>query len=87
MGEVYIEMFTSLGCANCPAVKKMLEELTKELKGEITIEEVDVTAEPTRASQYGVMSVPAVAINGILKFVGVPNREELKKAIMDELQT
>jgi small redox-active disulfide protein 1 len=87
MGEVYIEMFTSPGCPNCPAVKKMLKELTKELKGEITVEEVDVTAEPTRASQYGVMSVPAVAINGILKFVGVPNREELKKAIMDELQT
>jgi small redox-active disulfide protein 1 len=86
MGEVYIEMFTSPGCANCPAVKKMLEELTKELKGDITVEEVDITAEPTRASQYGVMSVPAVAINGILKFVGVPKREELKKAIIEELE-
>jgi small redox-active disulfide protein 1 len=86
MGEVYIEMLTSPGCANCPAVKKMLKELTDELKGDITIEEVDITAEPTRAAQYGVMSVPAVAINGILKFVGVPKREELKKAIMDELE-
>jgi len=86
MGEVYIEMFTSPGCANCPAVKKMLSELTKELEGDITVEEVDITAEPTRASQYGVMSVPAVAINGILKFVGVPKREELKKAITDELE-
>jgi len=86
MGEVYIEMLTSPGCANCPAVKKMLKELSDELKGDITIEEVDITAEPTRAAQYGVMSVPAVAINGILKFVGVPKREELKKAIMDELE-
>jgi small redox-active disulfide protein 1 len=86
MGEVYIEMLTSPGCANCPAVKKMLKELTDELKGDITVEEVDITAEPTRAAQYGVMSVPAVAINGILKFVGVPKREELRKAIMDELE-
>jgi small redox-active disulfide protein 1 len=86
MGEVYIEMLTSPGCANCPAVKRMLKELTDELKGDITVEEVDITAEPTRAAQYGVMSVPAVAINGILKFVGVPKREELKKAIMDELE-
>jgi len=86
MGEVYIEMFTSPGCANCPAVKKMLKNLTDELKGDITIEEVDITAEPTRAAQYGVMSVPAVAINGILKFVGVPKREELRKAIADELE-
>jgi small redox-active disulfide protein 1 len=86
MGEVYIEMFTSPGCVNCPVVKKMLEELTNELKGDITVEEVDITAEPTRAAQYGVMSVPAVAINGILKFVGVPKREELKKAITNELK-
>jgi len=86
MGEVYIEMFTSPGCANCPAVKKMLKNLTEELKEDITVEEVDITAEPTRAAQYGVMSVPAVAINGILKFVGVPKQEELKKAILDELE-
>ncbi len=86
MGEVYIEMLTSPGCANCPAVKKMLKELAGELKGDITVEEVDITVEPTRAAQYGVMSVPAVAINGILKFVGVPKREELKKGIMDELE-
>jgi len=86
VGEAYVEMFTSPGCANCPAVKKMLKELTGELKGDITVEEVDITADPTRAAQYGVMSVPAVAINGILKFVGVPSREDLKKAIVEELE-
>ena len=86
MGEAYIEMFTSPGCANCPAVKKMLKELSDELEGDITVEEVDITVDPTRASQYGVMSVPAVAINGILKFVGVPSRENLKKAIVEELE-
>ncbi len=85
MGEAYIEMFTSPGCANCPVVKKMLKEISGELKG-VTVEEVDITVEPTRASQYGVMSVPAVAVNGILKFVGIPKRDELKKAIMDELE-
>jgi len=87
LGEAYIEMFTSPGCANCPAVKKMLKELSHELVGDITIEEVDITVDPTRAAQYGVMSVPAVAINGILKFVGVPKKEELKKAITEELET
>ncbi|KPV63206.1 MAG: putative Thioredoxin [Candidatus Bathyarchaeota archaeon BA1] len=86
VGEAYIEMFTSPGCANCPAVKKMLKEMVSELKGDITIEEVDITVDPTRAAQYGLMSVPAVAINGILKFVGVPKKEELKKAIVEELE-
>jgi len=87
VGEAYIEMFTSPGCANCPAVKKMLKELSSELKEDITIEEVDITVDPTRAAQYSLMSVPAVAINGILKFVGVPKKEELKKAITEELET
>lgn len=87
MGEVYVEMFTSPGCANCPAVKKMLLDLSKELEGDITVEEVDITIEPTRASEYGVMSVPAVVINGILKFIGkVPSRDELKKTIVEELE-
>lgn len=60
----------------------MLKEPSSELEGNITIEEVDTA----RATQYGVMSVPAVVINNILKFVGVPSREDLKKAIVEELE-
>ncbi len=86
MAEVYVEDFMSPGCTGCPAVKKMLNELTQELSGEITIEEVDITVDTTRAIQYGVMSVPAVAINGILKFNGVPKKEKLKEALIEEIE-
>ena len=86
MAEVYVEDFMSPGCVGCPAVKEMLKELSRELKGEITIEEVDITVDTTRAAQYGIMSVPALAINGVLKFMGVPKKEELKKALMEELE-
>ena len=87
MGEAYIEVFSSAGCATCPAVKKMLEELAKELEGDITIEEVDIAEDPSRATEYGVMSVPSVVINGILKFAGVvPKKEELKKAIIEAME-
>jgi hypothetical protein len=34
----------------------------------------------------GPKGIPAVVINGILKFVGVPSREDLKKAIVEELE-
>lgn len=86
MDEVYVEDFTSPGCVECPAVKVMLEELSEELECELIIEEVDITTDPTRAAQYGIMSVPAIAINGALKFIGLPEREELKRAITDELE-
>ena len=84
MAEVYVEEFMSPGCIGCPAAKQMLKELSEELKGEITVEEVDITVDTTRAAQYGIMSVPAIVINGVLKFMGVPNKEELKEALEEE---
>ena len=86
MAEVYVEEFMSPGCVGCPQVKEMLKSLSEELSGEITIEEVDITVDTARAAQYGIMSVPALAINGELKFMGVPKKEELKKALEEELK-
>jgi len=86
MSEVYVEDFMSPGCTGCPVVKEMLNELTRELNGKITIEEVDITVDTARAAQYGIMSVPAIAVNGILKFNGVPKKEKLKDALIEELQ-
>ena len=86
MEEVYVEEFMSPGCVGCPAVKEMLKELSIEFKGKLIVEEVDITVDTARATQYGIMSVPAVAINGILKFVGVLGKEELKKAILEEIE-
>jgi len=86
MKEVYVEEFMSPGCVGCPAVKEMLEELSSEFGDKLTVEEVDITVDTTRAAQYGVMSVPAIAINGILKFVDVPRKEKLREAILEELE-
>lgn len=86
MEEVYVEEFMSPGCVGCPAVKAILEELSVEFKDKLIVEEVDITVDTSRATQYGIMSVPALAINGILKFVGVPSKEELKKAILEEIE-
>ena len=85
MSEVYVEEFMSPGCVGCPQVKDMLKNLSEKLSGEITIEEVDITVDTARAVQYGIMSVPALAINGELKFMGVPKKEELKKVLQEEL--
>jgi thioredoxin 1 len=86
MEEVYVEEFMSPGCVGCPAVKEMLKELSSEFEGKLLVEEVDITVDTSRATQYGIMSVPAVAINGILKFMGVPSKEDLKKAILEEIE-
>jgi thioredoxin 1 len=86
MEEVYVEEFMSPGCVGCPAVREMLEELSSEFGDKLTVEEVDITVDTTRAAQYGVMSVPAIAINGILKFIDIPKKEDLRKAILEEFE-
>ena len=86
MKEAYIEVFSSQGCVGCPTVKKMLKDLSEELEGDITVEEVDISEDPTRAAEYGIMSVPAVVINGILKIAGVPSKQELKRTIIEEVE-
>jgi small redox-active disulfide protein 1 len=86
MEEVYVEEFMSPGCVGCPAVQKMLEDLKEEFGDKLTVEEVDITVDTTRASQYGVMSVPAIAINGVLKFIDVPKKEDLRNAILEEIE-
>jgi len=86
MEEVYVEEFMSPGCVGCPAVQKMLKELKEELGDQLTVEEVDITVDTARASQYGVMSVPAIAINGVLKFIDVPKKEDLRDAVLEELE-
>ena len=86
MAEVYVEDFMSPGCVGCPAAEKILTELVGELPGEITIEKVDVTVDTARAMQYGIMSVPAIAVNGELKFSGVPKKEDVRRVLQEALK-
>jgi protein-disulfide isomerase len=39
-----------------------------------------------KAIEYNLMAVPAIALNGVVKFVGAPTKEELISAINEELK-
>lgn len=45
---------------------------------ELQIEEIDVAEHPEVAVRYGVMTTPAIAINGRLEFSGVPREDALR---------
>jgi len=36
--------------------------------------------------ESGLRAVPAIALNGVVRFVGAPNKDELLSAIKEELQ-
>jgi small redox-active disulfide protein 1 len=72
-----IEVFTSPSCPYCPMAEEVVEEAKIKLKDEIDVEVVDITKDRQRAIDYKIMAVPAIAINGIVEFVGAPNLEDL----------
>lgn len=48
---------------------------------EIELREVDLVAHPEVAVQYGVMSTPAIVINGELAWEGVPSAAALRERV------
>jgi len=83
---VKIEVFTSPTCPYCPMALEVVEEAKKEFGDAIEVEHIDVMVDSEKAIEYGLMAVPAIAMNGILKFIGAPSKEELIEAIKEELK-
>jgi small redox-active disulfide protein 2 len=68
------------GCSNCAKLAKNAEEAVKEAGIDCEVEKV---TDFGRIMGYGVMSTPAIVIDGVVKSVGkVPNKEEIKKMIL-----
>lgn len=82
---IKLEVFTSPTCPYCPMAKEVAEEAKGKFGDSIDVEYVDITKDRERAINYGLMAVPAIAIDGEVKFVGAPSLEELETSIKEEL--
>ena len=72
-----VEVFTSPSCPYCPMAEQAALEAKQELGDKIDVEIINIMKDRERAIDYGIMAVPAIAINGIIEFVGAPTKEEL----------
>ena len=54
--------FWATWCGPCKMVAPIIEELSEELKEEITVAKVDVDREQEIAMKYGVMSIPTLIL-------------------------
>ena len=72
-------------CGPCQMVGPIIEELAKEWEGKLRVVKVNVDENSALASQYKVMSIPALFLfkNGqvVKQWVGVRNKEELGREI------
>lgn len=72
-----VEVFTSPSCPYCPMAEQIVDEAKREIGSEMEVEVVNIMTDRQRAVDYGIMAVPAIAINGVVEFVGAPTKEEL----------
>ena len=77
---VSVEFFFSGGCDKCAAARDALRDAAKST-GQAHWTEIDIAKNPNRAVDVGVVSTPAVALDGELVFKTMPTGSELRKAI------
>ena len=85
---IKVEVFSSPGCSKCGHAKEVLRKLADELgQGRIGWREVNILEEMDYAVELGVLTTPAIAIDGELVFSGLPGarrlRQELERRLGD----
>lgn len=78
---IKVEVFSSPGCGKCGQAKEVLRRIVETMDGGVTWREVNVLEEMDYAVSLGVMSTPAIAINGKLVFSGLPSSSKLRAAL------
>ena len=67
------------GCAKCVTVDKLVRDVVSQKSPDISVEKVSDIREMMKA---GILSTPAVLIDGVLKSSGrVPSKEEIESWI------
>jgi len=84
--SIKVEVFSSPGCSKCGHAKEALRKLVDELGGDkIDWREVNILDELDYAVELGVLSTPAIAIDGELVFSGLPSVRKLRAALESRL--
>ncbi len=77
--------FWATWCRPCQMVAPILEELTKEYAGKLTIAKLDVDQNQQTAAQYHVMSIPTMIIfkqgKPVANIVGFKPKDKLKQEL------
>jgi len=85
--NVLVEVLTASGCGRCQQIRSLAKEVITELDdGRIRYREINVVEDIDYAVQLGVLSTPAIALNGELVFSAPPSKARLRRAILQRLE-
>lgn len=81
---VLVELLESNFCPKCAVVKDRVIKVAREFGAEVKM--LDPIEDADRITKLGILTSPAVVINGKVKFAGViPTEEKIRRAIEEEL--
>ena len=84
---IKIEAFYTPGCDKCAQAKERLKTIVEEIgKDRITWRDVNVLEEIDYAVELGVLSPPAIAIDGALVFHALPSAERFSRELLKRLE-
>lgn len=84
---IKIELMTSTVCPACFTIKERLRTVIEGLdQTRINFREIDVLENLDYAVELGVLSMPAIVINGKLAFSSVPSLKKLRDVLQRYLQ-
>lgn len=82
--SVIVEILHIPGCARCAESRETLRAVAQAVAGEELVwRYLNVLEHMDYAVSLGVLSLPAVAINGHLAFASLPTPEQLRRALAD----
>ncbi len=80
---VLVELLESSFCPKCEVVKERVLKVARELGADVRL--LDPVEDTERIVQLGILTSPAVVVNGKIKFAGViPTEEKIREAIEEE---
>lgn len=83
---VVVEVLTASGCSRCKQARTLAKEVIDELSdSRVHYREINVVDEIDYAVRLGMMSTPAIALNGELVFPAPPSKTKLRQAILNRL--
>ena len=84
--SIKVEVFSTPGCGNCAQARSSLAAVVNELGiDRISWREINILDELNYAVELGVLSPPAMAIDGELVFPALPSPDRLRAELMKRL--
>lgn len=85
--RLLVEVLTASGCGRCQKAKDLARTVIAEFsEANIQYHEVNVVEDIDYAVELGVVSTPAIAINGELVFPALPSAAKLRHAIHQRME-